>query len=113
MTLKNAILISAATYFVLNFILWAMGWLVWPVLWIASGYASIKVWEWSNRERYNFFYGLDVGEKIICLTMGPILGIVAFFLDGVHTVSWPKWFPKIRNPFIWPEKELDKQESEE
>lgn len=106
MTIKNTILISAATYLVLNFAIWALGWMIWPIAWLAMGYGSAKVWDWMCRK--SGFKGIESGEKAVAIFFGPIIGILAFILEGYKFVSWPNWLPTIRNPFVWPQKEVDK-----
>lgn len=53
---------------------------------------------------------LKHSEKVVCVITGPLMGITAFVIDGHRFISLPKWLPKIRNPFVWPQKELDKEE---
>lgn len=100
MTIKTTILISAATFFVLNFILWAVGWMIWPIGWIGLGYASLKFWWWTMEKEFHNPTPFDFGQKLIAVISGPIMGMVAFACDGHKYMEWPKWLPKIRNPFI-------------
>lgn len=101
MTLKNTILTSAATCLVVHLLLWMLGWLVWPLIWLGLGYASLKVWAWTMKQEFSNPTPFDFGEKFFSIICGPIMGIVAFSCDGHRYV---KWLPKIRNPFVWPEK---------
>lgn len=101
MTTKNTILISAATCLAVHFLLWLLGWMVWPIVWLIMGYGSIKVCEWTIGKTLGNPQSFDFSEKIISIILGPLMGIVAFVCDGYRYASFPK-FPKIRNPFIWP-----------
>ena len=105
MTFKNTILISAATYFVLNFILWATGWMIWPILWIICGHLCVLT------EKHDKYAAMP---NFACYAGGPISLMVSVMHNQLYkNINIFKHFPKIRNPFIWPEKELDKQEDKE
>lgn len=104
MTLKKTILISAATYLVLNFILWLLGSLIWPIiligLWFGAGHLSFFLEEkYSNWECPRFPAYL----------FGPIW-MVFICIDYRKQILKENWLPKIRNPFVWPQKELDKED---
>jgi len=108
--MKKTILISAATYLIMELFFWAAGWMIWPIIWIGLGYASIKIWEWLEAKMFPHDPTLPVGAKIVALILGPIMGMVSFAIEGWKYVDWPKKIPKFRNPFFFPEKELDKQQ---
>jgi hypothetical protein len=109
MTLKNTILISAVTYFVLNALVWVLGWMVWPI-------AIFILWKPSARLFFFLEEKLSLGStkeeaKRKLEKSGPFLFFN--FAESYYDKIAEKYFPSIRNPFIWPEKELDKQENKD
>lgn len=114
MSLKNTILISAATFFVLNFILLAVGWMIWPIIWASSGIALLKLGDWLSVAQIQSPWWI----KTLAALLGPIiiLPLVISSLSG-EIFDLKKLgilnLPKIRNPFIWPEKEFDKQNNKD
>jgi len=94
MTLKNTILVSAAIYFVINFILWAAGWMIWPIVWLIIGHIGIKV-----DEKYSGYVSW-LGVSVI---LGPIVFIVSV-AENWELITKDFNLPKFRNPLVWPEK---------
>lgn len=114
MNIKTTILISAATFFVLNFILWAVGWLIWPIIWASSGIALLKLGDWLSVAQIQSPWWI----KTLAALLGPImiLALVISSFSG-EFFDFKKLgilnLPKVRNPFIWPEKEFDKQNNKD
>lgn len=99
MTTKKVILLSAATYFALNTITWLIGWLIWPIgflaVWLSCGYLAWRIYKkYTGCSR-------DLG---MFLLFGP-LWLMCVFFDYKEEILAEIGFPKFRNPFVWAEKE--------
>jgi hypothetical protein len=99
--MKNTIIISAATCLAVHALIWMLGPLVWPLVWAASGLGLLKLGDFLSSET------ATLPIKFMAAIMGPVMLvhlIAASFHDGVfdfRKLNLPK-FPKIRNPFVWP-----------
>lgn len=101
MTTKTAIITSAATCLVVHFLLWLLGWLVWPLaflgLWIGAGHLS-----WVMQK--NFDYGRDkdfISKSKPLHYLGGIVWMVLSFLEYSGEILSKYKLPSIRNPFVW------------
>jgi len=79
-----------------------MGWMVWPIIWVGSGYAAQKYVENHDGKKME-------GEERYYFLLGPVLVLICLGFWIAENFE----FPKFRNPFIWPEKEFDKQENKD
>jgi hypothetical protein len=102
MTTKKVILLSAATYFALNTITWLIGWLIWPIgflaVWLFLGHIARKMSSLTHikdDKAWNY---------IICNLVPPIVIMILFLEDSEKFLKRFN-LPKFRNPFVWPEKE--------
>lgn len=102
MTLKTTIITSAATCLIIHLAISVLGWLIWPLVWIYLGYASLRFWEWTLNQMYPHSDNTpDMRDVIICVCFGPLALAIIFISDGYKYVKLPNWLPKIRNPFVW------------
>lgn len=97
MNTKKVIIISAATCLVVHLLPWLLGSLIWPLVWLGLGYASLKIWWWATKKEFSNPTPFDLGQKLVAIICGPMMGIIAFACGGYKYVKWPK----IRNPFVW------------
>ena len=99
MTTKKVILLSAAICLAINLIVWLLGWLIWPIgflaVWLSCGYLGWRIDKKYTRCSH------DLGMS---LYFGPICLMCAFF-DYKREILAEIGFPKFRNPFVWAEKE--------
>lgn len=103
MTTKQTILIAAATYFTLEFSVWALGWLAWLILWVVFGYLVFHcVLEFLDDE----FDG-DYKFMVLSSVFWPILVLIVVLQEADERGFWNF---KIRNPFVWTKKEVDSPE---
>lgn len=109
MTIKNTILISAATHLVLNFIIWTLGWMIWPVIiiciWMICGHLGWMIEKnfapWKDNPRLLYM------GRWSQYALGPVSVLYQVMEYGSDIFSMPI-FPKFRNPFVWQQKEVDK-----
>lgn len=103
MNTKHTIIISAATCLVVNFALWLLGSLIWPIgfiaFWLGTGHLSWLI-EKSYASWRHYEHILN-SERIGHYLFGPIWMILNFFEYKESILSGKNWFPKIRNPFVW------------
>lgn len=99
MNTKKVIIISAATCLAVHALIWMLGWLVWPLvfisLWAALGKLAIyseMLDEYPERRLCNSF----------CYLTGPI-GLVVSLIDNIQRgkIKLSKYIPKFQNPFVW------------
>ena len=85
MTTKQTILIAAATYFTLEFSIWALGWMIYPMAWLALGYASARYDLWLDEKRWPT---LDNELNWFWVLFGPLIGIIAFLDTGKDYINF-------------------------
>jgi hypothetical protein len=110
LTTKKVILLSAATCLALNSIVWLLGWLAWPIVfiggWFLLGCVARKISSYTHMKNdwaWNYLFSSAFPPITIMVSLLNDWREISYGLKQEYNIF--NRLPKFQNPFVWPEKE--------